>query len=363
MHSNLWGQFAWYIIHTLALHYIENKNDYYVDFYESLRNVLPCEICRGHYYFMISQNGKRTNQNSSKNSIHPWTVRLHNEVNQRLNKHTFTDSQSVEHYKNYDHNKLFIFIDLMTKLGIKKNTPDRISGLRKMLRSITELFPCESCRNSLINFQSTNSIESTGSLENWINEWKKLLHQHINYQHTQNVINELFHFENQRQNHLQKLQRIQNAQRNRNFIHHPPIQNQLQRPPQRLPQRPLQRPPQRAPQRAPQKAIQNIHPPIRKGIIQKQQPQTILRIIQQQRQNIQRVGNQPIRSYNIKNSRPVFIRLPLKTRLVNIQQQRNKFIQTHRNNTIYNRINKLKSTGKVVYPARIGLHKRIIGKK
>ena len=53
MVPSVWGPPTWFLMHSVALNYpespsyVQQRNHH--DFYHSLRNVLPCEICREHF--------------------------------------------------------------------------------------------------------------------------------------------------------------------------------------------------------------------------------------------------------------------------------------------------------------------------
>jgi hypothetical protein len=188
------------MIHTIAVHFNPNYSPSYIQFYNSLRDILPCGVCRGHYRDMIHISGLRPEQNMHKNTIHAWTVNLHNQVNARLNKPQFSLQQSFERHRKFDHNLAFVFIDLMIQLGLKKNTNDRLHGIRKMISSLSEIYPCEECRNKLQHFSNNNPIMNipTANLANKLNEWRSLLHPHINLKWTNSVIRNLHNRENNR---------------------------------------------------------------------------------------------------------------------------------------------------------------------
>ena len=70
MDPNVWGPPLWFAVHSVALNYPETGASYeeqrnHHDFYHSLRNVLPCVVCREHYTELLKQHpigpsGRRT---------------------------------------------------------------------------------------------------------------------------------------------------------------------------------------------------------------------------------------------------------------------------------------------------------------
>lgn len=271
MHSFLWGPFAWYIIHSLAYHYIDNQREKYVQFYRSLQQVLPCEVCRNHYGSMIARAQYVPESNTGRETIHQWTVNMHNEVNRRLNKRVVSIQESTQLYQTIDHNRIYVFLDLMIHLGLKKNTYERITNLMAMLLAITELYPCEYCRMKLKNYAESNPLTAE-NMATWCGEWLQLLHEHANYGYAKGIANGLLMREEQ-------ITQIQNRFRN------PQPRNQQQgraRPvPQVRPQaRAVPQVRQRArviPQMRPQaRAIPQARPPQQRAVPQaRPQPRAI----------------------------------------------------------------------------------------
>ena len=53
----IWGPYAWHLLHTFSINnnfkISESKKHQYYIFYTSFAYVLPCMICRDHYYDII----------------------------------------------------------------------------------------------------------------------------------------------------------------------------------------------------------------------------------------------------------------------------------------------------------------------
>ena len=96
-----WGREAWHFIHLVALTYppqpSEEDKKEYLQFFESLQNVLPCEVCAIHYREKIKVNPpKLTNQKD----LFEWTVDIHNSVNKDNGKKTLTYEQAFAEINN-----------------------------------------------------------------------------------------------------------------------------------------------------------------------------------------------------------------------------------------------------------------------
>ena len=66
--NNVWGPPAWTFLHTVTYNYPENPTNEdkrnYLNFFDSLKHVLPCNKCKGHY----KENLKKYDLNNSLNS-------------------------------------------------------------------------------------------------------------------------------------------------------------------------------------------------------------------------------------------------------------------------------------------------------
>ena len=91
MDKNIWGKHIWKSIHYIALGYPdipteEEKNNYYT-FFISLKNVLPCPLCRNHYTDILINELPITNDvMKNKHNLLKWTIDLHNIVNNKIGK-------------------------------------------------------------------------------------------------------------------------------------------------------------------------------------------------------------------------------------------------------------------------------------
>ena len=102
MEPNIWGKHAWVFLHSISMNYpdkpsISDKKNY-KDFFENLKFILPCEVCKKHYSQHIHKNPIE-NALKSKNDLVEWVINVHNQVNISLNKPTMTFDQVIEYYK------------------------------------------------------------------------------------------------------------------------------------------------------------------------------------------------------------------------------------------------------------------------
>ena len=102
MDPNVWGPPLWFIMHSVAMNYpeaspsyVEQRNHY--DFYHSLRNVLPCGVCREHYAELLKQYPLNPYL-ESRGQLVTWVVLIHNKVNMRYGKTEMTVRDANAHY-------------------------------------------------------------------------------------------------------------------------------------------------------------------------------------------------------------------------------------------------------------------------
>ena len=88
-----WGPKAWEFIHAASFAYPDEPNEYHREmmfrFTTALPGILPCGICRKHFYDLLQFHDVSTKYNSvfdSKNALTRFFVDAHNSVNQRLSK-------------------------------------------------------------------------------------------------------------------------------------------------------------------------------------------------------------------------------------------------------------------------------------
>jgi len=89
MQSNKWGPDAWSFFHTLSFNYpIDPKQcdkDAYKTFFENMKLMLPCSVCRKSYIFFYD-NFPINDYLEDRNGVTYWLFILHNIVNLKLDK-------------------------------------------------------------------------------------------------------------------------------------------------------------------------------------------------------------------------------------------------------------------------------------
>ena len=114
MDPNIWGPHGWYFLHSITLAYpdnpTENDKTIYKNFFESLKDILPCDKCRVHFNQTL-MTYPIENHLQNKESLFKWLVDVHNRVNIDNDKREYTYDEITELYENmYSKNKNGFYI-------------------------------------------------------------------------------------------------------------------------------------------------------------------------------------------------------------------------------------------------------------
>jgi len=97
----VWGPFFWHTMHITALGYPMEPSHAHKkaakEFYESLKILIPCPICKEHYNAHLEKY-PLTPHLDRRSDLFRWTILLHNEVNKILNKPPYTETQAIQYY-------------------------------------------------------------------------------------------------------------------------------------------------------------------------------------------------------------------------------------------------------------------------
>jgi hypothetical protein len=116
MNQNIWGPHLWFSLHTISFNYpanptIEDKKNYNF-FFTSLKEVIPCSICKKNYIRHLIEH-PIDNYLNSKEELVKWVIDMHNMVNTETGK------------KNYSYNTIIkMYEDVYKKKLINKNYED-----------------------------------------------------------------------------------------------------------------------------------------------------------------------------------------------------------------------------------------------
>ena len=102
MEPNIWGPSAWTFLHSITLNYPDNpstedqKN--YMDFFNILSKVLPCNICKHNLKNHLNELPINFHL-SNKETICKWLVEIHNKSNITSGKKSITYKEFLEIYE------------------------------------------------------------------------------------------------------------------------------------------------------------------------------------------------------------------------------------------------------------------------
>lgn len=197
----IWGQCKWHSLYSIAFNYPliptdDNKQQYF-QYFESIKNILPCCICRQHYAQHISKNPTKLTFEcfNNRESLTKWLYNLHCIINSELGfeyrityqdvcnkyasyiaKDDFTLEQKTNAFRNYyDNHAPYVRLELLKcfiKYANERGLSDFESNIDKYSRMNTnsnEWFERNQKCQELIKHMRINgllSIEDNGKYEN-----------------------------------------------------------------------------------------------------------------------------------------------------------------------------------------------------
>ena len=102
MDPEIWGHHGWKFLHSMTLSYpdnpSENDRNNFSQFFNILKDVLPCEKCQLHFANNL-QTYPVENHLENKESLFRWLVDIHNRVNVDNGKREYTYDEVTELYE------------------------------------------------------------------------------------------------------------------------------------------------------------------------------------------------------------------------------------------------------------------------
>ena len=148
--SKIWGPAAWLFLHCVSLNYEPSKHNKkeFINFFKSLKYVLPCGTCRDNYAKIIETKCMELNNDifKSRESLSKWLFHVHNHINLKTKKPLrFEDNN-----KGYQEMKVF-YEQFRAKCDSKKTEVGCVKSLHKgkKMRCILVLKPAKSKCKSL----------------------------------------------------------------------------------------------------------------------------------------------------------------------------------------------------------------------
>lgn len=90
MLTSVWGPSLWHSLHAISFNYpikptIQDKRNY-LNFFMSLRFVLPCKYCRDNFIKNIKKVPLNMTTMKNRETVSKWLYNLHEEINTMLGK-------------------------------------------------------------------------------------------------------------------------------------------------------------------------------------------------------------------------------------------------------------------------------------
>ena len=106
---NEWGPILWKIVHICSVNLGKERNsllqkdqiNYYNNFTKQIGFILPCKVCRKHFYDYALKHKKTVEYDELKEYSIQYFLNLHNEVNKEKDKPIFTRDDYYQIYTTY----------------------------------------------------------------------------------------------------------------------------------------------------------------------------------------------------------------------------------------------------------------------
>ncbi len=155
MLTSVWGPPMWHTLHTISFNYPVNPTkeqvDNYYNYFDSLKNILPCRYCRDNYVENLKKLKFGKKHFKNRECLSKFVYNLHEMVNKNLGKKsglTYTQVRDrYEHFRsrclNKDENKK----EDKTKQIIEKGCTDPLYGVKS--KCVLKIVPKSSKKESL----------------------------------------------------------------------------------------------------------------------------------------------------------------------------------------------------------------------
>ncbi len=98
-----WGPHGWKFMHYVTVAYPDDPTDqdkHQMEvFFLSIKNVLPCKMCRDHFEETLEKHPLDEHALASRHNLVKWMIKVHNEVNKATGKRSV--NISVNEYISY----------------------------------------------------------------------------------------------------------------------------------------------------------------------------------------------------------------------------------------------------------------------
>ena len=141
MNQNIWGPHLWFSLHTITFNYPLNPNqddkDNYKNFFNSLKNVIPCSVCKKNYIRHLNELPIDQHLNNRKKLVY-WVIDLHNMVNGETGKKILSYDIVIKKYEDAYGKK--IVLDGEKDNSVEKTEDNSIFFYKKIIYYLFIIF-------------------------------------------------------------------------------------------------------------------------------------------------------------------------------------------------------------------------------
>lgn len=168
-----WGSYIWNVFHTLSYSFLSNEKYRYEPIIRNTANILPCQMCSGHFKSMLALYDTKY-QASDKKRLISWLIIMHNTVNKRLGKKTYMPKEVEKFYfKNgkliVNHKKFVEFIKIVKRYCSRGRSPIVVGVSSNILVNLCHVFPCNKCREELKKYVTKHKL-TINNTNRWVND-------------------------------------------------------------------------------------------------------------------------------------------------------------------------------------------------
>jgi hypothetical protein len=111
MNQNIWGPHLWFSLHTMSFNYplrpTENDKYNYQNFFTSLKEVIPCSVCKKNYIRHLNEHPIKDSLDTRK-SLAYWVIDMHNMVNVEIGKKVYSYDKVIKKYEDVYNKKIIL---------------------------------------------------------------------------------------------------------------------------------------------------------------------------------------------------------------------------------------------------------------
>ena len=184
----IWGPYAWHLLHTFSINnnfkISEMKKHQYYIFYTSFAYVLPCMMCRDHYYDIIYNKLPLNEKDINRQYLKRWVFDVHNIVNKLLKKPKYSYKRCINDNEVINHGNILLFMEAVYKSFDYNNMSlYNFDHIYNFFKYFCLLYPDKNIKKDfkkIIKSDSFKKIQTPKEFQNWIKSNFSKLNVHIN---------------------------------------------------------------------------------------------------------------------------------------------------------------------------------------